>query len=118
MEGTMGALPRDWLVACLLLCVREDGASGSDLIEEMRDLGFGSVRPGEMYRTLRELKSEGLVVCEGQKAEYVLSRRRYTITALGEAYLELLANALESYRGEVERFFRLYEGAPLQRVPG
>jgi DNA-binding PadR family transcriptional regulator len=77
----MGALPRDWLVACLLLRVREDGASGRDLIEEMRDLGFGSVRPGEMYRTLRELKSEGLVAWEGRDAEYMLSRRRYTITA-------------------------------------
>lgn len=114
----MGALPRDWLVACLLFCVRENGASGGDLIEEMRDLGFGSVRPGEMYRTLRELKSEGLVTWEGQGAEFMLSRRRYTITALGEAYLELLANVMGQYRGEVERFFRLYERAPLQSVPG
>lgn len=76
----MGALPRDWLVACLLLCVREDGASGRDLVEEMRYLGFGSVRPGEMYRTLREMKGEGLVVHEARGAEYMLSRRRYTIT--------------------------------------
>lgn len=114
----MGALPRDWLVACVLLCVREDGASGGDLIEEMRDLGFGSVRPGEMYRTLGELKSEGLLSWESKGAEYMLSRRRYTITALGEACLELLANALGRYRGEVERFFRLYERTPLQKVSG
>jgi hypothetical protein len=44
----------------------------------------------------------------------MLSRRRYAITGLGEAYFELLAK----YRGEVERFFRLYERAPLQSVPG
>jgi PadR family transcriptional regulator, regulatory protein PadR len=114
----MGALPRDWLVACVLLRVREGGASGSDLLEEMRNLGFGSVRPGEMYRTLRELEREALVFCEGRGAEFMLSRRRYAITTLGEAYLELLANVLAQYRGEVERFFRLYERAPLQRVPG
>lgn len=114
----MGALPRDWLVACLLLCVREDGASGRVLLEEMRYLGFESVRPGEMYRTLREMKGEGLVVYEARGAEYMLSRRRYTITSLGEACLESLANALGWYRGEAERFYRLYERAPLQEIPG
>lgn len=80
----MGALPRDWLVACLLLYVREGGASRRELTEEMRDMGFGSVRPGEMYRTLRELKREGLIVHEGQDAEHMLSRRRYKITSLGD----------------------------------
>lgn len=114
----MDALPRDWLVACLLLCVREGGASGRDLLEEMQGLGFGSVRSGEMYRTLRELRIEGLVVCEGQDAEYMLSRRRYKITTPGEAYLVLLANALVQYRGEVERFFWLYERTSLHEVPG
>ena len=118
MEGPVGGLPRDWLVACLLLCVREGDASGSDLMEEMRNLGFDVVRPGEVYRTLREMKSEGLILSEREGAEYMLSRRRFGITALGEAYLELLANALGQYREEVERFFWLYERASLQRVPG
>lgn len=87
-------------------------------MDEMRNLGFGSVRPGDMYRTLREPESEGLVFRGGRGAEFMLSCRRYAITALGEAYLELLANALAQYRVGVERLFRLYERAPLQGVPG
>jgi DNA-binding PadR family transcriptional regulator len=79
----------------------------------MRNMRFGPVRQGESYRALREVEGEGLV-CKEQDAEYPLSRRRYTITALGEVCLEPMANAPGHYRGEVELFFRLNERASLQ----
>jgi DNA-binding PadR family transcriptional regulator len=36
-------------------------------------------------------------------------RRRYEITASGEAYLHFWADALKDYREEMDAFLRLYE---------
>ena len=44
---------RDWLMPSLLLCMREGYLDGHELLREMEDPGFGAVRPGDVYMTLR-----------------------------------------------------------------
>lgn len=47
----------------------------------------------------------------------MLSRRDYGLTEPGEAYLEFLRNALESYRREIEAFLRIYDAHPASEAP-
>jgi len=38
------------------------------------------------------------------------ARRRYSVTAAGEAYLDLWVKALEKYQRSMDALFRLYSG--------
>ncbi len=78
--------------------------------------GFDALRPAAVYRALRQMEREGMIVSEPaaseetQEAPSVLwpPRRRYEITETGEAYLAFWADALEQYREEMNLFLKLY----------
>ncbi len=57
-----------------------------------------------MYRTLRIMEKEGLVVSDGEDDEVLLSRWRFEPTEAGEAYLEFCAHSLAQYKEDTERF--------------
>lgn len=118
MNGTSDARPRDWFVPFLLLCLRGRDLFGRELLEKIAVLGYGAVRQGEVYRTLRRMEEEGLIFSDKGKMDYVLSRRRYGLTESGEAYLEFLAHSLGEYRKEIEVFFQAYEGPALRGAYG
>ena len=99
----------DWLMPFLLLCMRGGGLYGHELLREMEGLGFGAVRPGQVYRTLRRAEQEGLISSEKGDLTYLLSRRRYRLVEAGEAYVEFLADSFASYKREIEAFLRAYE---------
>ena len=116
-EDTTG-LNREWILPFLLLSIRERDLHGNELLQKIGDLGFGAVRAGEIYMVLWKAEREGLVFSEPGEAGHVLSRWRYELTEVGEAYLEFLANSLESYSKEIEVFFRAYDGRTLHGVRG
>lgn len=58
----------------------------AQVIEKMTD-GLLAVDLGGLYRTLRRLETEGLVISEWEEADAGPQRRRYTITADGVAVL-------------------------------
>ncbi|MDX6380448.1 MAG: hypothetical protein QOI57_1472 [Rubrobacteraceae bacterium] len=97
-------MPSDWLVPFLIICLRERDCYGHDLSQRMIDFGFRVAPPEAIYRVLLQMEKERIVVSKS----FGLSRRRYSITELGEAYLEYLANVFEQYRAEIDLFFRLY----------
>lgn len=109
---------RDWLVPFLLLCLRDGELRGHELTSRVADLGFGAVRPGEVYRTLKRAEEEDLVFSEREHLGYLLSRRRYGLTEPGEAYIEFLADSLGSYQKEISAFLRAYGERPVQGVYG
>lgn len=121
-DGRAGAtaetLDREWLLPFLLLGVRERDLHGNELLRRIEDLGFGSVRSGEVYKILWKAEREGLIFSEAGEAEHVLARWRYGLTEAGEAYLEFLANSLESYSKEISMFFSAYDGRALHGVRG
>lgn len=105
----------DWIVPFLLVCLQRWDYYGHELTRKMIDLGFGATHSEAMYRALQQIENEGLIVSELQGLDYNLSRQRYAITELGEAYLEYLANALAQYQKEIDRFFQIYNE---QYIPG
>jgi len=108
----------EWLVPFLLLCMRGGEVRGQDLMGRLADLGFGAVRPGEVYRTLRRAEAEGLVFSAREHLGYLLSQRRYGLTESGRAYIEFLAESFSSYREEIEAFLRAYADRPLSGARG
>lgn len=84
----------------------------------MRDHGVVSCRRlrrhtfAEVSRTLREIETEGLILCERREPDCLLSRR-YDFTESDQACLKFLANSPRQYGEEIWRFFLVYEGPSL-----
>jgi poly-beta-hydroxybutyrate-responsive repressor len=109
-DGVLEVPPANWMMPFLLAYLREGACHGHELVRKVVDTGFEVSRPAVMYRVLQRMEKEGVIVSAGDGGfERELSRRRYSTTQLGEAYLEYLANALMQYGEEIDLFFRLYD---------
>jgi poly-beta-hydroxybutyrate-responsive repressor len=98
----------DWMAPFLLICLRERDRHGHELARKVIDSGFEATHLEEVYRTLQQMEKEGVLVSEDDGFDRMLSRHRYSITELGDAYLEYLADALVQYGEEIDLFLRLY----------
>jgi PadR family transcriptional regulator, regulatory protein PadR len=107
----MNVRPRNWSVPVILLSLRECGSYGYELMERTAALGFGTMNPGTLYRTLRHMERDGLCESEWDTTNGGgPARRVYSITDAGKLYLEFWAKSLEKCRQQVDAFFRLYTG--------
>src|SRR5215210_2623351 len=104
--------PRNWLVPVILLSLRQWNSYGYDLMERIAAFGFEAINPGTLYRTLRRMEEDGLCKSKWETSKGRPARRVYSITDVGEAYLDLWVEALEQYRRTIDSFFRLYTGTP------
>jgi PadR family transcriptional regulator PadR len=94
----------------LLLLLRERPAHGYDLLERLPELtGEQRVEMGNLYRLLRALEEEGLVVSEWDETSPGPAKRRYAITAQGRLLLEQWADALRNSQDRTGRFLERYE---------
>jgi PadR family transcriptional regulator PadR len=114
MEGHgIEVRPRNWLVPVILVMLKEWNSYGYKIMEQATAFGFGSPNPGTLYRTLRDMEKNGQV-----KSKWDTStgggpaRRVYSITDVGEAYLDFWARSLEQYQRNVDAFFQIYTGRP------
>ncbi|MBA3472438.1 MAG: PRC-barrel domain-containing protein [Rubrobacter sp.] len=115
-DGVLEVPPVDWMAPFLLICLQERDRHSHELARKMIDSGFEATHPEEMNRTLQQMENEGVLVSEDDGFDRELSRRRYSITESGDAYLEYLADALMQYGEKIDLFFRLYN-KPLIREP-
>ena len=107
--------PRNWLVPVILVSLREWNSYGYKLMEQAAALGFGTMNPGTLYRTLRHMEKDGLCQSRWETSKGGPARRVYSITDAGNAYLDFWARSLEQYQRNMDTFFRLYTGG--RRLP-
>lgn len=107
-DGVLEVPPVDWMAPFLLICLQERDRHSHELARKVINSGLEATHPEEMYRTLRQMEKEGVLVSEDDGFDRELSRCRYSITELGDAYLEYLADALMQYGEKIDLFFRLY----------
>jgi PadR family transcriptional regulator len=89
----------------LLLLLREQPTHGYDLLERLPPLtGEARVEMGNLYRLLRALEEEGLVV-----SEWADGKRTYAITERGLALLDQWADALRRTQERTQTFLERYE---------
>jgi PadR family transcriptional regulator, regulatory protein PadR len=94
----------------LLLLLQEQPAHGYELIERLSELAGGRrIEMGNLYRLLRGLEEEGLVVSEWDASAPGPAKRRYETTREGRALLEQWVEALRETRGRIDAFVERYE---------
>jgi poly-beta-hydroxybutyrate-responsive repressor len=104
----LGRLPKNFLASWLLLLLRNWSAHGYQLIQTLTAMGLGLVDPATVYRTLRQLESEGYITSTWDPKASGPARRMYTLTDAGEEYLRIWSRQLEQYQTTLNRFFEIY----------
>jgi PadR family transcriptional regulator, regulatory protein PadR len=97
-------LPRNFLRPCILLLLREEPAHGYDLLQRLRPLGFVRDDPGGLYRALRALEQEGLVLSSWDESGSGPDRRVYRVTGGGLEELHRSARNLANVREALDAF--------------
>ena len=108
--GAPLGLPRNLLIPYVLLFLKNWSAHGYQILQTLTLLGFAAVDPATVYRTLRQMEKEGLVLSNWETGVAGPARRTYRITDNGEQLLGEWAQALGSYQQFLDRFCHLYTG--------
>jgi PadR family transcriptional regulator, regulatory protein PadR len=106
--GPTGWSPRDILIPYILLAVSLQRAHGYLIEEYLRSLGFLSLEMSTLYRTLRQLEKDGLLLSSWEPGPTGPARRVYSLTDMGRVWLDQWADTLDTYRRMLDRFFGLY----------
>lgn len=110
MHPKVEARPKNWLEPVILAALREHESYGYELMQRSARFGAEAMNPGTLYRTLRRMERKGWCKSEWETSKGGPARRRYSVTAAGEAYLDLWVKALEKYQRSMDALFRLYSG--------
>ena len=109
VDDAQGGLPRNYLRASLLLLIAETPAHGYDLLEHIKDLGLANVDPGGLYRALRVMEQDGLVVSWWEHSSAGPARRSYRLTEEGLEWLHAWAGALREGRRFLTAYLDRYD---------
>ncbi len=82
-----GGRPRHFMRPCLLLLLSEGHAHGYELMEKLGVFGF-EPDPGAVYRHLRRMEAENLVLSEWETESAGPAKRIYKITDEGKDLLD------------------------------
>ena len=94
----------------VLVILAERPTHGYELLERLPALlGAESVDAGNLYRFLRALEADGLVVSRWDAELPGPARRTYTITAPGRQLLSAWATALGAARAQIDTFLDRYQ---------
>lgn len=99
---------RSFLRPAILVLLKEQASHGYDLVSRLADMGFDVADFGGLYRLLRTMEEEGLLVSKWGEPERGPARRVYELTALGEEYLRDSAPALVSQRRAIGDMLERY----------
>ena len=83
---------------------------GYELIHSLQEFGFvkGEAPPGMIYRHLRQLEDDGLVVSEWITEAAGPAKRMYRLTEEGREVLALWVEHMAAQAARLDRFVRIY----------
>ena len=103
----------------ILALLAENSAHGYQLLQQLRELklsGAGSPDTSGVYKILRQMESEELIIATWDLGESGPARRRYELTSKGRACLERWAQTLADYQSQVAALLSLV--APVNKPYG
>lgn len=109
LSASSGA--HDYVAGCLMLVLADRPAYGYELKRELDDLGLDGLERGRIYRALRAMEAEGLVVSHWDTAGRGPARRTYNLTERGYGRLDAQALTVRRQRRHLSRFLSRYERA-------
>lgn len=95
----------------ILLALRQKPSYGYELIQQIPQFGFikGQAPPGMIYRHLRDLEDNGLVLSEWETEGSGPAKRVYQITAEGLAVLEFWIGYMKDQTERLQNFIEMYQ---------
>lgn len=99
-----------YLRTCILILLTEGPAHGYEILSELSDRGLGNVDAGGLYRALRAMEDEGLVLSHWEHQHRGPARRVYAITDQGQQWLPTGADAARDMRRRLSRLLHHYRG--------
>ena len=112
---------KNFIMPFILLLLSRMTLHGYELIQKLHAFGFQTLDQGNLYRLLRQLEKENLVLSEWDTKGNGPAKRCYSITETGKEYLRGNARQLERYQSMLDQFFKMYTSflelymPPLQR---
>ena len=100
--------PKNFLQPCLLLLLHEQPDHGYDLVDRLRAICGADNDNGGVYRALRSLEHQGLVVSSWRMSTTGPARRIYHLTDHGVAALQERAVGLAATRDTLDGFLERY----------
>lgn len=96
---------------CLLLLLRGQRSHGYELMEKLSDLGFEGTSSdmATLYRTLRQLEDDGMVLSEWEEGSQGPKKRVYRLTKDGLILLDNWASVIRQNKDRLTRFLQAYE---------
>lgn len=113
MPSTSSPPPRlrkDLLSAWLLLLIHQQPRHGYDIRAQLRARGYDA-EPSGLYRVLREMEDEGLIVSRWAEGASGPQRRVYELMPKGREELHESASALARARSAQTAFLTSYKAA-------
>ncbi len=100
----------------ILMGLYRRASYGYELIQTIGQYGFiqGTAPPGMIYRHLRQLEEDGLVVSHWQTEEAGPAKRIYTLTADGRDLLGLWIDHMSEQAERLQRFVACYREASVE----
>ena len=107
-SGNSSGMPNDFLTPWLLLLLRNWNMHGYQLLQTLSVWGLAAFDPSTVYRTLRRLEKDGLIMSAWETGDSGPAKRVYSLTKGGEGFLKTWASTLEQYQGMLDKFFEFY----------
>ncbi|MCP4353086.1 MAG: PadR family transcriptional regulator [Desulfobacterales bacterium] len=101
----------------VLLGLRIRSSYGYELIHNIQDFGFveGQAPPGMIYRHLRQLEQDGLVVSEWKTEGTGPAKRMYSLTEDGMKVLDIWIDYMQSQAEKLKNFIKIYSSLNKQK---
>ncbi len=105
-----GGQPKNFLQPCLLLLLFQRPAHGYELMERLAQarLSIGAPDPAAVYRTLRQMERDSLVISRWDPSTHGPPRRIYELSPEGEDLLHTWAQSIRQNREVLDRYLALY----------
>ena len=100
-----------FIEACLLCLLKEERAHGYSLMERLSDFGFedDTVNMSIIYRNLKSMEKDNLIVSSWEESEQGPDRRIYSITSKGNEELDSWIILLKNRKQRITSIISKYE---------
>jgi len=105
-----GGQPKNFLQPCLLLLLFRHPSHGYDLLDRLTQAGLsiGAPDPAAIYRALRQMERDGLVISRWDPSTHGPPRRTYELSPEGEDLLHTWIHSIRQNREVLDRYLALY----------
>lgn len=105
------AVPTEKLTyPAILLLLTQTRAHGYEIIQRLNELEYidGELETATVYRILRRMEQDGLILSKWEHGEFGPARRKYEITEQGIDVLDQWTLGLQLRKQQIELFLKAY----------